>query len=140
MARTKTATVISLEGPFFEKDPVKTFRQNVRVLMDNTAELGEADVKAKLRQGEPRRLPMRGIQPERISGHVIGRTSNLAGKRWAVSAVVSVNKSGSSKRQGTTLMAAAATIERRDHVFRRTTARLRRARKLNQAELLKGLI
>lgn len=139
MARTRIVTAISLEGPFFTKDPAKTFRQNVRVLMDEIAELGEADVKAKLRQGEPARRAMRGIQPDRVSAHVIGRTQNLAGKRWAVSAVVSVNNRGFSPKQGITLMAAAASIERRSHVFRRTTARLRRANKLNRAELLKGL-
>lgn len=139
MARTKITTTIDTSGPFFTKDPAKTFRQNIRVLMDQYAALGEEDVKAQLKQGESRRRPMHGITPVRVSGHVVGRTKNLRGKRWAVTAVVSVNNSGFSKAQGKTLMAAAATIERREHTFRRTSARLRRARKLNQAELLKGV-
>lgn len=139
MARTKITTALDLSGPFFTKDPVKTFRQNIRVLMDEYATLGEADVKAQLRQGEATRRPMRGITPDRVSEHVVGRTKNLRGKRWAVTATVSVNNSGLARAQGITLMAAAATLERRHHTFRRTSSRLRKARKLNTAELFKGL-
>lgn len=139
MARTKITTSIDLSGPFFQRDPAKTFRQNVRRLMDAVAAEGEADVKAQLQQGEGSRAPMRGISPTRVSAHVIGRTRSMTGKRWAVTAVVSVNNSGFSKRQGTTLMAAASLLEGRSRVFRRTAARLRKARAVNQAELLKGI-
>lgn len=136
---TKIATEIDLTGPFFTRDPKKTFRRNVREMMASVAELAEADVKAQLAQGEGSRKPMRGITPSRVSGHVIGRTRSLRGKPWAVTAVVSVNNSGFTKRQGTTLMAAASELEGRLKVFRRTTSRLRRASKVTVAELLKGL-
>lgn len=136
---TKITTTIDRSGPFFQRDPTRTFRQNVRVLMDKVAEAGEADVKAQLRQGEGGRKKLRGITPPRVSGHVVGRTRNLRGKRWAVTAVVSVNNSGLSKRQGVSLMAASAMLEGRLHAFRRTTNRVRRARSVNVDELLKGI-
>lgn len=140
MARTPITTVIDTSGPFFSRDSAKTFRANVRDLMDATAALGEADVKAQLKQGEPgRRLISAGVMPARVSGHVIGRTRNLKGKKWQVTAVVSVNNTGFTKRQGIALMASASVLERRVHAFRRMASRLRRQRKLIQADLLKGL-
>jgi hypothetical protein len=139
MARSKLSSQISLEGPFFRVNPGKTFRQNVRVLMDRISEEGEADVQQMLRSGEGSRAPLRDMSPNRVSGHVVGRTSNLAGKRWAVTAVVSINNRGLSRAQGIRLMAAASRLEGRLHVFRRSSARMRKARALNKAELLKGL-
>jgi len=130
-------TTIDLSGPFFRSDPSRTFRQNVRVMMDAVAAEGEADVKAQLRAGEGRRRPVRALGRVRV--HVVGRTTSLAGKRWAVSAVVSPFNQGLTKRTGTALMAAASEIEGREHVFRKTTNRLRRSRAVNSAELLKGL-
>lgn len=135
MARQTLSWSLEKNGPFFRKDPQKTFRKNVRDFLDEVAELGEAEVQAAMRAGQGNRREMRGIKPARVSGHVRGRTSSLSGKRWALTAVVSINNSGLSKRQGITLMAAGAEIEKREHVFRRTTARLRKAR----TDLLKGL-
>lgn len=130
MARGKTpiATTISLDGPFFSRDPAKTFRKNVREYMAALAEQGESDVKAQLRQGEAARAPVsRGVG--RVSHHVRGRAQSLRGKPWASTAVVSVNNSGWSQAEGIALMAAAAEIESRTRVFKRTTSRLRKLRK-----------
>jgi hypothetical protein len=135
--RGPIVTSIDLTGPFFVHDPAKTFRQNIRLLMDVLAAEGEADVKTQMRSGEGGRRPMRGIIPERVSGHVVGRTSSLRGRRWAVTAVVSVNNSRLSPAQGKTLMAAASVLEGRHGYFRRTAGRLRKARK--NVELLKGI-
>ena len=138
MARTPITTTIDLSGPFFTKDPRRTFLQNVRDLMDVIAREGEADVKAQLRQGEPARAPLSaGLSPARVSGHVRGRVSSLSGRRWAYTAVVSVNNSGLSKKQGIALMAAAAVVERRTGAFKRTGTRLRKA--VKRADLTKGL-
>lgn len=137
---TRIKTTIDLSGPFFSRDPRKTFRENVRVLMDAVAAEGERDVRSALQSGEGRRRPVSaGVLPARVSAHAIGRTSSISGKRWAVTAVVSVRNRGMSKRQGTALMAAAASLERRFHPFRRTTSRLRKSRAVNQAELSRGL-
>ena len=137
---TKIATTIDMSGPFFRHDPRKTFRQNVRVMMAAIAAEGEDDVRAQLEAGQDRRAPISaGVQPARVSAHVVGRVQSLVGHPWAVTAVASVNNSRLTKRQGIALMAAASVLERREHAFRRTAARLRRARAVNKAELLKGL-
>lgn len=139
MARTKIATAIDTSGPFFTHDPAKTFRQNARRLLAETAELGEADVKAQLRSGQAARSSLRYVTPNRVADHVVGRVKSLQGKPWALTAVISVNNSGLDKRGGMQLMAAAASLEGRTHIIRRTAARLRRANKLNAAELLKNI-
>jgi hypothetical protein len=125
---------VDLSGPFFRRDPVRTWRENVRDFMDEIAKTGEAEVKAQLRSGEGRRAPIRGVTPARVSGHVVGRTSSLSGKRWAATAVISVRPPGD-RRQAIAVAAAAAEIEAREHIFRRASARIRRAR----TNLLKGL-
>lgn len=136
----RNATTIKLDGPFFQRDPAKTFRQNIRVLMKAVAEEGEADVRAQLRAGQDHRRPIsRGVSPDRVADHVVGRVTSLSGRLWAVTAVVSVNNRGLTKVQGIALMAAASTLEGRTHAFRRTTGRIRRSRKVNTEELLKGI-
>ena len=140
MASKRTVTSIHYDGPFFRKDPGKTFRQNVRVMMRALSEEGQQDVQTQLRHNEGRRAPIARLKYEpRVSQHVVGRVKSLKGKVWAVTAVVSVNNRGFSKAQGISLMAAAANTERQTHAFRRTTSRLRKAKKVNAAELLKGL-
>lgn len=138
MARSKPITTISFDGPFFRYDPVKTFRQNVREMMDAVAAEGEKDVVAQLRAGEARRRPVT-LNVGRVADHVRGRTRNLAGKRWAVTAVVSVNNRGWTPAQGMALMAAASRVEGQTHAFRKTKNRIGRSRKTNMAELLKGI-
>lgn len=135
---SKLATTIDLSGPFFRKNPRLTFRQNVQVLMAAVAVEAEADVRAQMRQSDGSRKPIR-VLGDHTSDHVIGRTRSLKGKQWAVTAVVSVNNSGFTKAGGTSLMAAGASVERRTHAFRRTTGRMRKAKALNTAELLRGL-
>ena len=136
----KITTTIDTKGPFFRSDPARTFRQNVRTMMRAVADEGEADVKAQLKAGESSRYPLGGgIKPGRVSGHVVGRVASLSGKPWAVSAAVSVNNSGFSAKQGIKLMAAASYLESNIHAFRKTKNRVGRSRKVNEAELLKGL-
>lgn len=135
---TKITTTIRRTGPFFEKDPRKTFRQNVRTMMDAVAREGEDDVVAQMKAGDESRAPI-AVGGGRVSGHVVGRTHSLSGRRWAVTAVVSVNAAGHSKVVAQSQMAAASRVEKVTRAFRRTTGRLRKARAINVAELLKGL-
>lgn len=134
----KITTTIDKTGPFFRNDPAKTFRQNIRVMMDAVEREGASDVRAQLRAGEGGRAPI-SHNMGRVSGHVVGRTHSLAGKRWAVTAVVSVNNSGFSRTQGIALMAAASRVEGQTHAFRKTAGRVRRMRAMNTDELLKGI-
>jgi hypothetical protein len=133
-------TTIDKSGPFFTKDPARTFRSNIRTMMDAVAREGQSDVRAQLQVGEGGRQPIsHGVQPGRVSAHVVGRTSNLVGKRWAVTAVVSVQNRGFTGAQGKALMAAASRVEAQTHAFRKTKGRIRSTRAMNTDELLKGI-
>lgn len=136
----RNATSIDLSGPFFTNDPRKTFRQNARVMLARLAEEGEQDVRVQQQASESTRAPISNkVTPDRVSGHVVGRVTALSGKRWALTAVVSVNNRGQTEAGGIALMAAASRVEERTRAFRRTTYRLRKARAINAAELLKGI-
>jgi hypothetical protein len=130
-----------MSGPFFRKDPAKTFRQNVRAMMDAVAAEGEKDVKAQLAAGEGGRAPVTGWGTNtRTRMHVAGRTKSLAGKRWAVTAVVELRMPGSPPRpRAISLRAAMAEIETASHPFRKTKNRIGRTRKTNMSELLKDI-
>jgi hypothetical protein len=137
-ARKGVVTTIKMDGPFFTKDPAKTFRQNVRVMMDAIAAEGEADVRAQLRAGQAQRAVVTGTGG-RVADDAVGRTTSVSGKRWAVTAVVSANRAGLPRAQAISLRAAASVIEGRLHPFRKTKNRIGRSRKTNMSELLKGL-
>lgn len=79
MRRTKYGAAIEYSGPFFEKDPVKTFRGNLRGLVESLAQDGERMVKAEL---------PRSAEAPHYADHVIGRAKALKGKSWRMSAVV----------------------------------------------------
>jgi hypothetical protein len=134
----RTGSHIDVSGPFFQRDPRKTFRANVRVMMRRIEEEGEADVIQQQHVGEGSRAEIsHGLG--RVSQHVVGRVTSVTGRPWQVTAVVSVNNSGFSGAEGIALMAAASRVEAETHAFRRTTTRLRKARAINAAELLKGI-
>lgn len=134
----KIVTTIDKTGPFFRSVPSKTFLENVRVMLEAVAKEGEQDAEAQLRVGQAgRELITYG--GDRVSQHVVGRVTSIAGRKWGLSAVISVNNSHLNRAQGISLMAAASEIEGRLHVFRRTTSRLRSAKAINLAELTKGL-
>jgi hypothetical protein len=139
VARKGVVTTIKMGGPFFRKDPAKTFRQNVRVMMDAIAAEGEKDVKAQLEAGNARRLPIARLGDAHVSDHVVGRTKSLTGRRWAVTALVSANRPGLSRAQSISLRAAASSLETRGHAFRKTKNRIGRTRKTNMSELLKDI-
>ncbi len=141
MARQKIATAIDLSGPFFKYEPGKTFRANARVMLAELSREGEADVKVQLRQGQSIRRPL--AQPtslgNRVSDHVVGRVHAWGGRKWQVTAVIGIKNQGWSPLQGQSLMAAGARLESRSHVFRRTAARLRKAKNVNARELLRNI-
>ena len=138
-------TGVTLEGPFFRRDPGKTLRGNVRDLMDALAEQGDRDVE----QG--------------LAGHVtphpwysVGRTSSLSGKRWGTWARISPVTKGLSKADAIRAMAILAGrhdgvgsdgrdrgttrgIEPQFHPFRKAKSNVYRARALLTADLTKGL-
>ena len=125
--------IVSHSGPAFERDPARTFRQNVRDMMDEIAEWGEADVQRRIAAIGPL-----GIRTGRTRSRYVGRTHALIGKRWAVTAVVSPSTEGLGRSEAIGVMAAASAIEGRHRVIRASARALRRFRARMQAELLEG--
>jgi hypothetical protein len=106
VARAKPVLAVKLEGPFFTRDPRKTFRQNIRSYMDKVAEVAEADVQARLTGSREADVTRAEVQ---------GRTSSLAGKRWAVTARVSVSAAGYTRAEAIRVKAIAAGRKRGIH-------------------------
>lgn len=126
---------IDFDGPFFERDPGKTVRGNIRDMMDALASEGEGAVR--------RDIASHAGEMPRYSGwthdHVIGRTESYSGKRWGLTMVVSANTEGMDRGDAIRTKAAAATIEKRWRPFRRLTNQMRRSRSVLAANLTKGL-
>lgn len=137
MARAKVYTGkdfrVALEGPFFERDPAKTVRQNIRGLMEAIASEAEDDIR---RQISSRRMPH---STGHSAAHVRGRTKSLSGKQWEVTAVVSMDTRGMDRREAVRTQAAMASIERRWRPFAKTRTNIRRSRAVISANLTKGL-
>ncbi len=131
----RNALSVSLEGPFFKRDPRKTVRGNIRTMMGALADETESYVRDQIQSH-------RGAMPH-YTGHtarqVRGRNESLSGRDWDVSMVVSVDSSGMSAREATRTMAAASTIEERWHPFRRAAGAIRRSRAVLSANITKGL-
>lgn len=87
MAR-RSVFAIEYDGPFFERDPTKTFRKNVRRLMERMATVGEAEVKRRIAQA-----PRRTAGPSYSGRFIRGRVKSLAGRPWATTMVVSADVS-----------------------------------------------
>lgn len=129
------ATRFDFGGPFFTRDPKLTIRSNIRSMMDALAAEAEKDVQGQI-AGKAGSMPH---YTGWTRNHVVGRTSSLGGKRWAVSAVVSANTSGMGARDAIRTLAAAASIERRWRPFARTASAMRRSRAAINANLTRGI-
>ena len=133
--RPKYATTIDVSGPFFSRDPVKTFAGNVQDMLEAMSKEGEKDAKAQVEGLAGAMSRYTGWTTD----HIKGRVHNIAGKHWRKTAVVSVFPGGMDASTAIRTQAAASTIEGRWHVFRRVMSRLRRSRAVNMAELTKGM-
>ena len=128
-----------LDGPFFRKDARATVIENIGAMLDEAAEAMEADVRASI-------AGHAGMMP-RYSGwswaRTIGRRESRGGRRWWYHAVVSANTEGGGgvgplgAADAIRTKAAAATIERRWHPYRKTTRAARKA--IRALDLTKGL-
>jgi hypothetical protein len=122
-------------GPFFKGDARRKVRANMRRAMEHVAERG-----ASAARGEMAAAMATMKEPTGWTlAHILGRTSSLRGKAWQVSAVVSVNTFGMSRKDAIRLRASGASIERRYRVFRKVTNAIKRERKRVAEEVLKGL-
>ncbi len=128
-------TRVDFSGDFFERDPSKTVRSNIGDMLDALAEEGEADAQGQIAAAQ-------GSMPF-YTGHtlasIVGRRSSNSGKRWGLNVVISANTSGDGASDAIRTKAAASSIERRFHPFRRTNTSLRNARAVLAANLTRNV-
>ena len=124
---------ISLTGPFFRRDPAKTFGRNLADMGEAMAEEAAKDVIARM---AGTRAPVSRIGG-RVSDRVVHFTKNTGLGKTDV--VVTLARRGLSVEEVTALDAAGSEVESRTRAWRRTTDRMRCARAVNRAELLKGI-
>lgn len=140
MSRTRIASTISYTGPFFTKDVAATMLDNVQAMMEGIAREGEADIKAQYEAGATGRRPVAELGADHVADHLVGRIVSIqTGRRWHIAAAISPSREGLNAREAISLYAAAATLEELTGAVKRTTARLRRSKKVQIAELTKGL-
>ena len=126
---------VQLEGDFFKRDPGKTFRMNVRDMLDDLAAWMEAEVQSQIGAHAGSMPGYTGWSRE----HTVGRTESVSGKRWGTWAVVSANTEGMDRKAAIRTKAAAATIERRWHPYRNVKSGVYRSRPIITANLTEGL-
>ena len=148
MARARPTLGITLEGPFFERDPRKTFRANIRTFMARVAEVAEAETRRRMAAG--------AREGAHTAPFIVGRTHALGGKKWAVTARVSVSTVGQSRPEAIRRQAIAAGRhnpttragrnvgttrggEGRTHAFRDGKKAVEDAAQANIDKLLEGL-
>ena len=147
MARTPLYTSISTSGPFFRNQPGATFRANARSMLRAMAIEGQDDIKGQLAAGEAKRaIISNGVQPTRVREHVTAGVpfTPTTGKRATVfggNIIVNIYipNWGYTPEQGRALMAAYGGLARKTGAFARTARRLRSARAINVAELLRNI-
>lgn len=129
----RTTGTIRFDGPMFSADPGRTFRQNVRDLMDAVAAEGAEDAQTRIAG-----IPPAGIHTGATRAKIVGRVKSRSGRRWASTAVIGIPNMGT-PAESIQSHAAIAGIERLHHVMRDTAKSIRAARDVNVAELLKGI-
>jgi hypothetical protein len=123
-----TRLTVDLSGPFFQRDPKKTVRQNIRRMLEGLASEGEQMVQAQfgghIDTGEG------------VSG-VRGRVSSLNGRPWALTAVIS--QTHVYDWPGSSGQYRGGKLERKVGMFRKTASAMRSSRAVLGANLTKGL-
>jgi hypothetical protein len=126
-------TKVTLEGDFFRRDPGKTLYANIGEMLDALAEWMQREIRDD--------IASHAGSMDEYSGwswaHTRGRRS--WSKHWAVWAAVEADTQGMSAKDAIRTKAAAATIERRWHPYRRVKAGVYRARPLITANLTEGM-
>lgn len=130
------STKITLEGNFFTKDPRKTVRSNIADMLDALADWAEDEVRGDIESHAGSMPFYTGWTADHVRGYT---TSPNTGRHWELHAAVAALTAGMGKDDAIRTKAAAASIERRWHPFRRVKAGVYRARPLINANLTKGL-
>lgn len=134
LAAPRLRGTITLSGPFFRRDPGATFADNVQTMMEAVAGEGQADLVARIAS-----IPPAGVRTGERRRRVRGRVRSGTGKHWRVTAVIGIPNQGMTRPEAIRTYAALAKIETLHHPIRGTATALKRSRKVNAAELTKGL-
>lgn len=127
---------VTLEGPFFVKNPGKTFYQNLGDMLAKLAEEMQTEVEAQIAAHASEMPFYTGWSHDHAVGYT---TSAKTGKHWATWAAVGSVTAGMGRDDARRTKAAAASIERRFHPYRNVKAGVYRARALITADLTRGL-
>lgn len=132
-------STIDLTGPFFERDPAKTVRQNIREMLGALAAEGERAVKA----ASPVGPGYEGAPAGSFRAGVVGRVESLTGRPWALHAVISQQFAypWGTRRGGQRADAQyrGGKLERKYHMFANVRRDISAARAVASANLSKGL-
>ena len=129
-------TKIQLEGDFFRRDPGKTMRSNIRDMLDALSDWMETEVRSEVAAHEGAMPYYTGWTHDRVEGYT---TSKRTGKRWGLWAAVGAVTAGMDTPKAIRTKAAAASIERRWHPYRRVKSGVYRSRPIITANLTEGL-
>jgi hypothetical protein len=129
-------TKIELSGNFFTHDPGKTLYANIGDMLDKLASEMEAEVAGDIAAHESQMPAYTGWSTAHVRGYT---TSPRTGKHWALWAAVASVTQGMSRKDAIRTKAAAATIERRWHPYRRVKSAVYGSRALISADLAKNL-
>lgn len=126
---------VELTGNFFVRDPGRTLRGNVRRMVESLAVELEKDVADEVASHAGSMPFYTGWTHD----HIRGRAESVSGKQWGAWAVVSAFTADLGAEQAIRTKAAAATIERRWHPWRKVKQAVYRARTVISADLTEGM-
>jgi hypothetical protein len=129
-------TKVELSGDFFRRQPGKTLRMNVRDMLDALSGWMEGEVRSQIESHAGEMPGWTGWSRDHTIGYT---TSAKTGKRWGQWAAVGAVTAGMSRGDAIRTKAAAASIERRWHPYRKVKSAVYRARPIIQANLAKNL-
>lgn len=129
-------TKIYLDGNFFTHDPGKTLYANIRDMLDALAGEMQKEVRGIIGGAAGSMPGYTGWSYQHTIGYT---TSAMTGKHWATFAAVGAVTAGMSKKDAIRTKAAAATIEKRFHPYRRVKSAVYRMRPILTANLAKNL-
>lgn len=131
-----TTIYVELSGPFFTRDPGKTLYANIGEMLTELGEELQEGVRSDIAGHEGDMPYWTGWSEDHVLGYT---TSRLTGKHWATWAAVGSVTAGMDRDKAIRTKAAAASIERRFHPFRRAKSAVYHARAILSADLAKGL-
>lgn len=132
MARVRTT--IDKSGPFFTKDPTKSFEQNARRMMDSMAAAAETEARSLAAPWSPGHSGSGDFEEG-----IVGRTHRLDGAPFKHPGMVVSQTHVYPWKNAGARQYRGGKLEASRHVFRLTGSRMRGTRKVNVAELLKDL-